>query len=66
MKNIEELSKSELLDLIYHELPSTFFVDHPCQCALCGTCNDIYVEHHGRKTLVYSYICDRCTELNSE
>jgi hypothetical protein len=68
---ISELSKSELLGLIYHHLPSTHYGDHPCFCAVCGV-------GVGKEPLTYmkwtptgrvqtsikplDYICDKCNE----
>ena len=36
MPNIEELSKTELLGIIYNYIPDTLFFKHPCYCVGCG------------------------------
>ncbi len=72
MKKIEELSKTELLSLIYHELPDTYFKTHPVQCASCGTIPHDQLQKveykTGNKTFklsapMYSYMCDACEGL---
>lgn len=50
---IDELSKEELLRLIYQYLPETLTSIHPCYCAVCS--KDFSDE-------AYAYICDECTE----
>jgi hypothetical protein len=55
MKPIEELTKSELLSLIYNNLGKTKFFVHPCECASCGQAP---VEEGG-----YYYICDYCNGI---
>ena len=64
MKSITEPSKDELLGLIYHNMPHTLYVDHPCECAVCGSHNcDELVEIYNRWVKFYYYECDRCAEL---
>jgi len=52
---INDLTKSELLNLIYQNLPST--TDHPCMCAACGD---------GENKNGYSFICDACNKANTD
>ncbi len=70
MKKIEELSKTELLSLIYHELP--IHKHHPVQCVACGTVpyeQPQEIEYKSQnKTFkitvtMYSYVCDHCEGL---
>lgn len=58
MRKISELSREELLSLIYHELPKTYYGDHPCECASCGTSS-------GDGTWLF-YLCDDCERLNDD
>lgn len=51
---IEELSRSELLSLIYHHLPHTRFKDHEIFCAACARGFD------GKPDDAYGIVCDRC------
>lgn len=66
MKQINKLSKSELLNLIYHNLPFTIYTEHPCECACCGTHpSDQMVEIDSKylpslMTSPYYYVCDSC------
>lgn len=62
MKPIEELTKSELLSLIYNNMRSTLFIVHPCECCACGTEKGDVVEIEGRHVEPIFYICDRCEE----
>lgn len=56
MKQIDKLSKDELLSLIYNNFEGkTLFNVHPCECASCGQKK---VEEGG-----YYYICDRCNNI---
>ena len=58
MEEIRNLSKEELLNLIYQKLPDTLTDVHPCYCAACG---------NGRfQNYAYWYVCDRCSELLRE
>ena len=62
MRKISDLSKSELLNLIYHKLPQTVFNDHPVECACCGKGPENTVELLGETRTVYWFICDSCDE----
>ena len=64
---ISELSKDELLGIIYNHLPDTLFDIHPCFCALCGKdYNGATVIVEGRSVKAISYICDSCEDDNKE
>ena len=67
MPQIDELSKDELLGLLYHLLPDTLTSKHPCYCAACGkdfTGETVTVKYPDKDRTVeaYGYICDRCNE----
>lgn len=69
-RRIEDLSKGELLGLIYNNVRDGYVVfrDHPCICASCGeqSIDELfYVESHfGRKGyLPLGFICDKCEEI---
>lgn len=49
---IDDLSRTELLSLIYHALPKTKFRDHE---VFCGACAD-----YERPSDAYLIICDTC------
>jgi hypothetical protein len=55
MPKIKDLSKDELLGLIYNHLPNTLIGRHPCCCVVCAKDYDVDI---GKKA--YSYICDGC------
>jgi hypothetical protein len=57
MANIEDLSKGELLGLIYHLVPTTLTRRHPCFCACCG---DGYNKDKEYEAKPYWYLCDNC------
>lgn len=57
MPKLENLSKEELLGLIYHLVPTTYTSNHPCICASCSKGDD---EEHEHKDEAYFYICDDC------
>lgn len=65
---IDDLSKQELLSLIYHHLPNTIYIDHPCYCAVCSKG---YKESKAgprttpRGSIIepLTIICDECEEL---
>jgi hypothetical protein len=63
MKRIADLSKSELLGLIYHNVRNgnVVFLRHPCICASCGNNNghDL-VSVEGTIVSPLYYVCDRC------
>lgn len=66
-KGIEELTKSELLGLIYHHLPKTYFKVHPIVCVAGMACDiegspDNLVEVKGNLVKPYGIICDRCED----
>lgn len=63
MANIEDLSKQELLGLIYHLVPSTHYKDHPCFCACCGDDYDKEKEYDPKP---YWYLCDKCQDNLSD
>jgi hypothetical protein len=63
MANIEDLSKDELLGLIYHLVPTTYTGVHPCFCASCGEGYDKDTKY---ETEPYWYICARCDESLSD
>ena len=58
-KKLSELSKDELLSLIYNQLPKTRFGDHRCECINCSE------EILGQEDS-YWYECDECKELNEK
>ena len=62
MPKIKDLSKEDLLGLIYHKLPTTYTNVHMCFCALCGDDYDENVEYPFEP---YWYVCDKCNELLS-
>ena len=63
MANIEDLTRDEILGMIYHELPNTLTSVHPCFCASCGTGYD---ENTIYEVEPYWYICDQCNESLSK
>ena len=71
IRKIEELSKSELLAIIYHWLPNTYWGVHPCKCVVCGEgpWSD-YQTMDSRKgpveVPIYTFICDECEKANDE
>jgi hypothetical protein len=54
IRPIEDLSKEELLSLIYNNMPNTRYKDkdHPCECAACG--------EEEIKGNILGFICDEC------
>jgi len=58
---IEDLSRSELLSLIYNNLSRTVHQDHPVYCADCakGYVGDLVAVYH-RVAVPYGYVCDEC------
>lgn len=66
-KQISELTKSELLGLIYHHLPKTYFKVHPIVCVAGMACDiegnpDNLVEVKGNLVKPYGIICDKCED----
>lgn len=64
MKPIGELTKDELLGLIFHHLPHTTR-NHPCLCVMCSdksSHDKIDVGTAERPYLVspYLYMCEKC------
>ena len=65
MSKITELSKDELLSLIYNTLTDTYYSVHPCICASCGrgienaTAFGVIM---GSLVEPLYYICDQCEE----
>ena len=60
---ISELTKDQLLGLIYHFKPDTLWDVHPCYCAACGKDyigEKVIVE--GREATAYPIICNDCEE----
>lgn len=57
MKHIKDLSKEELLGLIYHEIPHTVIDDHLCMCATCDNMDEVDDAHVGSLLI---YVCDGC------
>lgn len=55
MKKIKQLTKTELLSIIYNHMPATIYDEHPVDCASCGTGPDKI----GKVQLIF-YICDNC------
>lgn len=62
MANIEDLSKEELLGLIYHLVPTTHTKTHLCFCACCG---EDYNKDKKYEVEPYWYLCDKCQEVLS-
>lgn len=64
---IEDLSRTELLSLIYNNLKMTVFEDHPVFCATCskGYNGDLVKVHH-RIVVPRGYICDQCDRTDTE
>jgi hypothetical protein len=60
MKNLDELSKDELLTLIKHYLPNTLTEGHPCYCFVCGDLEHDVCYNDGTKVEAYGYECDEC------
>ena len=56
MPKINELSKDELLCLIYNNIPDTIPVNHSCYCGSCGKGLDI------NNQIQKVYICDNCNK----
>jgi len=59
MAKIEDLSKEELLGLIYHLIPTTHTGNHPCICASCSKGHDENIDDELKP---YYYVCDDCEE----
>ena len=66
MKNLEELSKDELLTLIKTTLGNTLTDGHPCYCYVCGDLNHDVKYNDGTKVEAYGYECDRCYMLERD
>lgn len=62
MKKIKDLSKQELLTLIYNNLSRTVFDDHPVFCVACSKITEELVPVHGTVVKAKPYICDRCED----
>lgn len=65
IRKIEDLSKDELLGLIYHQMGNTLYGEHPCQCACCGTDPRRGVDMYGKTWPVYWFSCDECESANA-
>lgn len=59
-KSIESLSRTELLSLIYNNLPRTLTETHPCVCAACGEEEIALKRVDDTVVKVYGYVCDEC------
>lgn len=57
LRNIEDLSKEELLGIIYNYLPNTLIRKHPCYCVCCFYG---YIEPV-EGVQPYGYECDSCS-----
>ena len=58
---IEDLSKNELLGLIYNHLPRTLYDMHPVFCAACAKGYEGgLIEICGKIVVPYDYVCDDC------
>lgn len=70
-KRIADLTKDELLSLIYNNIKTTVYEDQPCLCASCGqrserevvlsTMKSIRDYPNNVKAKVIYYICDDCS-----
>lgn len=72
-KKIDDLSKDELLTILYHLVPTTLTGEHLCDCFCCynGVYKDdksavLYPNGHIEMVDVYWYECDSCQALNEE
>ena len=70
-RSIDDLSKEELLGLIYHQIPTTLTGINPCRCASCGESpnDDINITVNRMDgtvdiiaARVYWFICDQCED----
>jgi len=60
---IKDLSKEELLSLIYNSLSNTRFGIHPCFCAACAKGYYKAKEIQDETGIVpLGYVCDHCNE----
>ncbi len=50
MKNIEDLSKTELQSAFMHQFQDVAFADKHFECAACGETEEV----------LFYYICDKC------
>ena len=67
---IKDLSKEELLSLIYHNMDDTYRDIHPCYCGSCGkghsdqTIDDMVLitfrDGSTHPVTAYGYLCDEC------
>lgn len=60
MPPISELSRSELMCIIWHHLPDTMWDIHPCRCTVCERTNDEVLDVKFKDVAVLEYICDGC------
>lgn len=55
---IKDLSKEELLKIIYHYLPNTIIEDQECYCITCSQIEEGVAS--------CEYICDNCEDMVSQ
>ena len=64
LRPIKDLSKAELLSLIYHNLPRTLYEDHPCECGACGEdpigITEVVIGLQKRTVQTHGFVCDEC------